>query len=236
MDSVAEIVLNPKVVVEDNTPAEVFVGLNIAFQTQAIANDQGNIITANYEFRDVGATLKVTPLIGNNDIISMDISQEVSTVVPLISLSTGTGTTSGLGITANVAANSTINSPGPTTRKSKTTTRIHVPNEYFVILSGMLQDQDAHIRTQVPCLGGIPILGGAFSQTQHLDDKRNLMLFIRPQIVRNDEIDNMTKREQDIFKEKNRVRRSWEFEVEEALDFFNLKEPCRPDQVFYYRN
>lgn len=232
-DAVANIVLNPKVVVEDNTPAEVFVGLNTAFQTQAIANDQGNIITSNFEFRDVGSTLKVTPLIGNNDIITLDISQEVSTIVPLTTLSTGT--TSGLGITT-ASAGQTANNPGPTTRKSKTTTRIHVPNEYFVILSGMIQDEDAHTRSQVPCLGGIPILGGAFSQRGHIDNKRNLMIFIRPQIVRNDEIDAITKREQDIFKEKSRIRKRWEYEVEEALDFFNLKEPCDPEQKLYYRN
>ncbi len=223
----SNIVLNPKIVVEDNTPAEIFVGLNVAFQTQAIANELGNLVTSNFEFRDVGATLKVTPLIGNNDIITLDISQEISSIV---NLPTSTGTASGIGtsLPVSIAGTNSI-SPGPTTRKSKTTTRIHVPNEYFVILSGMIQDEDTKLQNDVPCLGGLPIIGAAFGNWTHQDTKRNLMIFIRPQIVVNDEIDMITKREQDMFIEESRLRKRWEYETDGALEYLNLKGICDPE-------
>ncbi len=76
------IVMNPKILTEDNVPAEIFVGTNERFQTQSISNDQGNIVTNNFEFRDVGTTLKVTPLLSNTDIVTLEIKQEVSRVLP----------------------------------------------------------------------------------------------------------------------------------------------------------
>lgn len=231
-DTTTNIVMNPKIVVEDNTPAEIFVGINTAFQTQAIANELGNLVTSNFEFRDIGATLKVTPLIGSNDLITLDIVQEVSSLVNPLDVLT-TGTTSGVGTVVPSLSTTTTTTPGPTTRKSKTTTKIHIPDGYFVILSGMIQDEDRKTRAQVPCLGGVPILGGAFQQRDHRDARRNLLIFIRPKIVHNDIIDEITKREQDIFREKCRFPKFWEYEVDEALDFFNLKHICSPDEQFY---
>lgn len=200
----SEIVLNPKILTEDNYPAEVFVGINTAFATQAIANDLGNIITQNFEFRDIGTRLRVTPLIGDNDIITLIIEEEDSSIAPALT-----------GILTQNA--------GPTTRKSNTTTRVHLPNEFFLIMSGMMRDEDTRHRAQVPCLGGIPFIGAGFSDKDHTDQKRNLMIFIRPKIIdTEEEIQNITKHQQDVFKYKNRLRKSWRYEVDEALDFFNL--------------
>lgn len=208
--SKVEIVMNPKILVEDNAPAEIFVGINTAFQTQAISNDQGSIITNNFEFRDVGTRLKVTPLISNNDIITMDIVEEVSSV-------------DNNAITTTGALNST--SPGPTTRINKTTTRVHVPNNFFLVMSGMIQDEHDRRRTQVPCLGGAPLIGALFSQKTLVENKRNLMIFIHPLIIDSEEdIDNVTRHNQDIFREKIRTKKMWKYEVEEALDMLNVKE------------
>lgn len=231
-DAKDHIVLNPKIVVEDNTPASIFVGINTAFQTQAIANDQGSIVTSNFEFRDVGSTLKVTPLIGNNGIITLDIEQEISDVV-LTTLSSGTSSNSNLASTGSVAdqlsiLNSLTNtnnssSPGPTTRKNKTTTRIHVPDKFFVVLSGQIRTETVVTRTQVPCLGGIPFMGALFTQKRNIEQKRNLMLFIRPQILNIQDLDPVTKRQQDLWKEKERTKNSWNYEVDETLDYLNLR-------------
>lgn len=205
-----EVIMNPKLLVEDNATAEIFVGVNTQFKTQSITNDQGSIITNNFEFRDVGTTLKVTPLISNNDIITMDILEEVESIV------------SG----ANVAATLDNQSTGPTTSKSKTTTRVHVPNKYFLVMSGMIQDEFDRRRQQVPCLGGAPMIGGLFSDKQNRDEKRNLMIFIRPQIVDTEqEIDDLTRHQQDLYRAKLRSKKMWKYEVEEALDLLNVKEP-----------
>ena len=198
------VVMNPKILTEDNNPAEIFVGINTPFPTQAIANDRGEIITQNFEFRDVGIRLRVTPQIGDNGIITLTLYEEVSSIAPESFALIGT-------------------SGGPTTNKSTTTTKVHLPNEFFLVISGMIQDEDRFVRDQVPCLGGIPFIGAAFRDQRHRETKRNLMIFIRPRIIDSvEEIDNITKHQQDIFDYKNKFKDSWRYETDEAMDFLNL--------------
>lgn len=208
----AKIVLSPKILTEDNVPAEIFVGINTPFPTQAITNDRGEIITQNFEFRDVGTRLRVTPLIGDNDIITLIVEEENSSVLALTIL--------------------TANTAGLTTRKATTRTRFHLPNEYFIVISGMMEDNDTLTVGQVPCLGGVPFLGGGFKNWLHRDQKRNVMLFIRPRIIdTEEEIQNLTKHEQDLYLYKSTKKPMWIQEYEEALDYFNLPqcEDCNDD-------
>lgn len=207
--STTNVITNPKILTEDNNPAEIFVGINTQFPTQSISNDLGSIVTQNFEFRDVGTRLKVTPLISNNDIITLDIQEEVSRVI------------SG-GTTSSNLSNQVI---GPTTSVSRTTTKVHVPNRYFLVLSANMQDTINRERTQLPCVGGIPIIGGLFSDKRTEDVKSNIMIFIRPEIVDSEEqIRDLTKRQQDIFRLKRRRPTMWKFEVDESLDFLNLED------------
>ncbi|KIC76008.1 Type III secretion outer membrane ring component [Neochlamydia sp. EPS4] len=206
--SMSRIIMNPKILTEDNSPAEVFVGLNTQFPTQSIANNLGTILTQNFEFRDVGTNLKVTPIIGSNDIVTLEIQEEVSSIV------------SG-GISSSSTATSQI--VGPTTKINRTTTKVHVPNKFFLILSGMVSDTDERNRTQVPCLGSIPVLGAAFSDKQVKNTKQNLMIFIHPIILdTEEEIDNITRHQQNIYRVKSRRPKEWVCETDEAMDFFNI--------------
>ncbi|MGA8165221.1 MAG: type III secretion protein [Waddliaceae bacterium] len=206
-----DIVLNPKIIAEDNKTAEIFVGQNTRFQTQAVANDEGQIITTNFEFRDVGTTLRVTPHICHDNLITLDIEQEVSSIAP--------------GQVQAQQANQI--DPGPTTNINRTTTTVHVPDEYFVVISGLLNDSLDRSRTQIPCLGGIPVLGAAFSSTTTLDGKQNLMIFIRPQIIDTvEEINSVTKQQQNIIRQKKCQKSSWKYEVDDALEWLNIRTPC----------
>lgn len=212
-----KVISNPKLLVEDNAPAELFVGLNTPYRTQSISNDFGSVITSNFQYRDIGTRLKVTPYLGNGDIIAMDIEEEVSTIV------------AGL-ITNAVSANT---SPGPTTRLNRTTTRVHIPDGYFLIISGMMQDETSRDRNQIPCLGGMPLVGAAFSDKTNSDTKRNLMIFIRPKILdTEEEINDVTKHQQDIYNYKNCFRDSDEYEVSEALDLFNIRPTMFPEDSY----
>lgn len=212
-----KIVLNPKILTEDNSPAEIFVGINTPYPTQSIANNDGNIVTQNFEYLDVGVRFKVTPLIGDNDMITLDIEEEKTDII-----ATPNQTIQQL-INPNVVT-------GPTTSKSKTTTRVHMPNGYFLILSGQIQDKITTRRGQIPCLGGIPLLGGAFSDRRKTSEKTNLLVFIRPLIIdTHEEMHNITKHQQDIWKNKNRLKSSWKYETQEALEFFNLREELWPN-------
>lgn len=216
-DTKSRIVFNPKIITEDNHTAEIFVGSTTRFKTQSISNDFGTVITNNFQFLDVGTTLRVTPLIGNNDVITLDIIEEITN--------------------ASANANPVSNAQNidvnliPVLTKNRTTTRIHVPNGFFVVLSGLIQNTEVHTFNRVPCLGGIPIIGAINKQKANTDSKRNLMLFIRPLIVDTaEELEYLTKRQQDIFDEKFKFRRSWNYEIDEALDFANIK-PTDQDEI-----
>jgi len=212
-----KVISNPKILVEDNAPAELFVGINTPYRTQSISNDFGSVITSNFEYRDVGTRLRVTPYLGNGDIIAMDIEEEVSTII------------AGLITDASTASTS----PGPTTRINRTTTRVHIPDNYFLIISGMMQNDYTRERNQVPCLGGVPLLGAAFSSKTNTDNKRNLMIFIRPKIIdTEEEIQFYTKHNQDMYKYRNCFKNMEEYETVEALDLFNIKKTLHPEDCY----
>lgn len=210
-DTNTSIVMTQKIITEDNNPAEIFVGSTQRYKTQSISNDQGSVITNNFQFLDVGTTFRVTPQIGNNGIITLDVIQENTN--------------------DNGAANATSSNPSsvdvnlvPVLNKSRTTTRLHVPDGFFVIISGMVSDTETDTLSRIPCLGGIPLIGGISKQQGKIDSKRNIMLFIRPLIVdTEEELENITKRQQDVLREKNQIRRTWNYEIDEALDFFSIK-------------
>ena len=211
----ANIIMNPKLLVEDNSEAEIFVGVNTPFQTDSISNEEGSIITTNFEFKDVGTRLKVKPLLSSDDIVTLEIEQEISSVASVPEGAAGGG---------GGGNQQQQTSPGPTTRKSTTTTKVHVPNKHFLIISGMIQNETTRTRSQIPCLGGIPFIGSLFSDKDNIIQKRNIMIFIRPQIIDTvEEIQNLTKRQQDIYKVTQRSKNNWKYEVEEGLDFLNLR-------------
>jgi type III secretion protein C len=213
MRDVVKVILNPKIITEDNVPAQIFVGVTTPFKTQSVSNDQGSIITNNFEYRDVGTSLQVTPHLHNSDIITLDIYQERS------SLETTPASTGN----SNVVI-------GPTTLKNSTKTTVHVPSGFFVIISGLLEDDSERTKTQVPCLGSVPFIGGAFTDKANTDSKSNLMMFIRPVIIDTDEeYQNLTRHQQDVWKFKGEMPKEWLQETEEALDFLNLRSTMNTD-------
>jgi type III secretion protein C len=213
--NLSKVILNPKVVTEDNVPAQIFVGQTTPFKTQSVSNDLGSIITNNFEYRDVGTTLQVTPHLNNSDMIILEIMEERSELATPAASSGNSNTVI-----------------GPTTNTSNIKTTIHVPNGFFVILGGLLEDDIIRQRTAVPCLGSAPFIGGAFSDKATQDNKRNLMLFIRPVIIDTDEeFQNLTRHQQDVFdfKDTISVQKEWVQETEQALDFFNVRRSMNTD-------
>ncbi len=164
LDEEAEtkVVLNPRIMVEDTQPANFFVGQNIPYQTTSTVIQQTGSVTQNIQYEDVGVQLQVTPTISPNDIVTLQINQSIS---DLSSSQTGNLT--------------------PTTTKILATTRVHVPSGCFFVMSGHVRDECATIRSGIPCLGTLPLIGPLFSRNIEARDKRNLIMFIRPKVVSN---------------------------------------------------
>jgi type III secretion protein C len=170
-DSETKILLTPRILAQDNTTATLFVGQNVPYQTTVITSTASTNFQGTLDYRDVGTTLQITPLIGQGDVVTLEVAQTVATIS-----STTTVVQSGSGGSFSVIA--------PTTNTTTTTTRLHVPDGYFVIMSGMVTDQQIRQDSHVPCLGSIPWVGKLFTKTDNSDSKRDTMIFIRPRIIR----------------------------------------------------
>lgn len=195
-DSDSNIVMNPKIITEDNVTADFFVGSKTRVKTGIVDNSgTNNVTSSNFEMLEVGTTIKLTPTISHDELITLVLEQEVSS-----SLDTSGATDA----TALV----------PLTTTSRTSARMHVPDKKFLIIAGMVEDHKKNTKVAIPCLGAIPILGKAFSHEDGTGNKRNLLFFIRPTIIRTpEEARILTKRHQDIVEFTHAIPQRIEDEV-----------------------
>ncbi len=188
-DADSTIVMNPKIITQDNNNSTIFVGQNIPYNsslTQVSGQGTGLTQTTNIEYRDIGFNLSITPVVGNNDVVTLDISTDI---------------TSQLSVTGNSITNFSVN--GIATTHTNMNTKVHVPSDNFLVLSGMLQDTKNHFKSGIPCLGGLPIIGAAFSENDRLDQKDNIIIFVRPHIINSyEDYRQLTERQEMLYKDE----------------------------------
>jgi len=163
-DSSSNILSTPSIVTLDNEEAEIIVGQNVPFitgQFTTTANTSSNPFTT-IERQDVGLTLKVTPQINEGDTVKLDLEQEVSSVIAV------------------------SETTGPLTRKRSIKTTVLVDDGGILILGGLMEETVTDTISKVPLLGDIPLLGKLFTSEGTSLDKQNLMVFLRPSILRDD--------------------------------------------------
>lgn len=171
MESNTKIVLNPRLMTEDNQEATFFVGQNIPYQTTStVIRDTGSV-TENIQYEDVGVQLHVTPMVGPNNMVTLEIDQSVANV---LSTTVSVGGTQG-----SILA--------PTIQKTLNTTRVHVPDCAFLVMSGHVNDTTTYTRRGIPCLGSLPLIGPTFSRREEVRSKRNMIMFVRPRVIDSDQ-------------------------------------------------
>lgn len=183
-DGDSTIVLNQKIITQDNKNSTIFVGDNIPFTGSIVSTvGQSQQTTANVEYRDIGVLLSITPKLGEEDIITLDINEEITEIIPQM---------------GQAVSNSQVS--GIQTTKTNMMTHVHVPDKHFLVLSGMIRNTKMHHKTGIPCLGGLPIIGAAFSKNERLDEKKNVIIFVRPQIVHSmEEYGKITNKQEELF-------------------------------------
>ncbi len=206
-DTDSTVILNPKIITQDNQTSTIFVGTNIPFIGSLVTtNSQILSSSSNIEYRDIGFNLTVTPTIGNSDVVTLDISNDISEVInqPSIGQTNVTGTTTQItGITSSHTAMST---------------KVHVPDKHFVVLSGMITDSKARFKSGIPCLGGLPVIGAAFSENDRINSKSNIIIFMRPHIVNTyADYKEITDHQETVYKEQA-VRPVLKEEFDAAVD------------------
>ena len=162
------ILSTPNLLTLDNEEAKIVIGQNVPFITGQFTNTGGGGGGGSVnpfqtiERKDVGLTLRVKPQISENGTVKMAIFQEVSSVDP-----------------ASVNAGS-----GLITNKRSIETNVLVDDGSVVVLGGLLQDEFAGNQSQVPGLGDVPLFGNLFKSESRARKKTNLMVFLRPVVVR----------------------------------------------------
>jgi general secretion pathway protein D len=155
----------PSITTMDNEEAKIVVGQNVPFRTGSTnaGNNGLNNPFTTIQRQDVGLTLQVTPHIHDGSLIRLEISQEVSEVLP-----------SSIG--AEAAADLI-------TSKSTIETTVLADNNEIIILGGLIRNKITSNESKVPILGNIPILGHLFKSSSKKNEKQNLMIFLRPTVL-----------------------------------------------------
>ncbi|OGB53994.1 MAG: type II secretion system protein GspD [Burkholderiales bacterium RIFOXYD12_FULL_59_19] len=157
----------PNLLTLDNEEAKIVIGQNVPFVTGQFTNTGGSSNGSvnpfqTIERKDVGLTLKVKPQISENGTVKLAIYQEVSNVLA-----------------------SSVNAPnGPTTNKRTIESNVLVEDGAIVVLGGLLQDEYSGNEEKVPGLGDVPLFGNLFKSEARTRKKTNLMVFLRPVVVR----------------------------------------------------
>ncbi|MDH4478413.1 MAG: type II secretion system secretin GspD [Rhodoferax sp.] len=156
----------PNLLTLDNEEAKIVIGQNVPFVTGQFTNTNSGTGSVNpfqtIERKDVGLTLKVKPQISENGTVKLTIFQEVSSVQA-----------------------STVNAAnGPTTNKRTIESNVLVDDGSVVVLGGLLQDEFTGSGDKVPGVSDVPFFGNLFKSEARTRKKTNLMVFLRPVVVR----------------------------------------------------
>jgi general secretion pathway protein D len=156
----------PNIMTLDNEEAKIVIGQNLPFVTGSYSTTGtgGATVTPfqTYERRDVGLTLKVRPQITEGGVVRIQIFQEAS----------------------SVQAGSANNAAGPITNKRSLESAVLVDDGATIVLGGLIEDSFGTDEDKVPLVGDLPLLGNLFRYENRTRKKTNLMVFLRPRIVR----------------------------------------------------
>ena len=162
----ANVLSTPNLLTLDNEEAQIIIGNNVPFVTGSYANTGGSGGAVNpfttVERKDVGLMLRVRPQINENGTVKLTMYQEVS----------------------KVAESTLSNANGPSTSKRSIESTVLVDDGSVIVIGGLLEDSYALGQDKVPVMGDLPVVGGLFRNEKRTRQKTNLMVFLRPMVIR----------------------------------------------------
>jgi general secretion pathway protein D len=161
-----QVVSAPKIVTLDNHEASLDVGdqVPILTQTSQQTTTPGAPIVSNIDYRNSGVILKVTPRISGENKVTLDVAQEVSTVVPT----------------------STSKIDSPTIQERKLDSTLVMNDGGLVAIGGLISHSKDLGGSGIPGLMRIPVLGAAFRSTDNTDDRTELIVLLSARIIRDE--------------------------------------------------
>jgi len=165
----------PQILTTDNQKAEIVVAENVPFPGAQSQTVGGNVQTT-IERKDVGITLRLTPSVLENDLVKLEVYQEASSVLE----------------GAQTVGTTVL---GPKTSKRSASTTVIVSHAQTVVIGGLIRDNIVFTERKIPLLGDMPLLGWLFKTTTRRSEKTNLLIFLTPYIVYDDDDLNEIKAE-----------------------------------------
>jgi len=162
-----KVVSSPSVVVLDNQSATLTVGDEVPITTQQVQSvtDSDSPIINSIRFRDTGVKLKVTPRVSSSGLVTMEVEQEISNVVPGSGAGTGTTLT-------------------PTISQRKINSTVAVYSGQTVVLGGLISETRNRNKDGLPVVEKVPVIGEALGSTNNSGSRSEIIVFIRPQVMR----------------------------------------------------
>ncbi len=155
----------PNILTLDNEEGKITVGQNVPFLTGSFTQTSTGATNPfqTVERKDIGLTLKVTPQVAEGGAVKLKAFLEVSSVVP---------------------TSSAVKSVDLITNKRAIENTVLVDDGQIVVIGGLISDDTKNNDSKVPLLGDIPFLGNLFKTQSKTRDKTNLMVFLRPYVLR----------------------------------------------------
>jgi len=205
-DANSNILSTPSVMTMDNETSSIVVGQEIPVTTGETLSANNSNPFRSVNRQEVGVKLEVKPQINEGNAVKMEINQEVSSIFGPI----------------------TPNSTDLITNTRKIQTTVMVETGETIILGGLIDDDVQESVKKVPILGNIPLVGRLFQSTSTSRTKRNLIVFLRPTIVRDsDEIRSISNRKYNYFEALQNIQ------IEEGKitpDISQMKEIMQKDK------
>jgi general secretion pathway protein D len=194
-DKDVHILATPQILTTDNEKAKITVGKNVPYLTKASSGDTNY---ANYEYKDVGISLEVTPQINKDRQIRLEIKQEVTKL------------------------ESTTDLFQPTTLKRTIESIVVVNDKNTIVIGGLIDDAISKTDYKVPCLGSIPVIQWLFRSLGTANEQTNLYVFLTPHVVENADEAKL------ITEEKTDALRKIEEETIKLYDFYERELTFEP--------
>jgi type II secretory pathway component GspD/PulD (secretin) len=162
-DSKAKVLASPHVLVSDNREAKIQVGQQVPLMTSETYGAAGVTPQRNYQYKDIGIILKVKPRINEGGLVSLEISQEISTYEKIP-----------IGGTDQLLLN-----------KTEASTNLVVQDGQTIIIGGLIREDTAKSKSGIPFLSKIPLLGWLFGNTKDDKQRQELIILLTPHVLKN---------------------------------------------------
>jgi type II secretory pathway component GspD/PulD (secretin) len=192
-ESKAKVLAAPHILVSDNRDAKIQVGQQVPLMTSETYGAVGVTPQRNYQYRDIGIILKVKPRINEGGLVSLEISQEISTYEK---------------ITLGGAEQLLLN-------KTDVSTNLVVQDGQTIVIGGLIREDTTKSSSGIPFLSKIPILGWLFGGSVEDKKRQEIIILLTPRVIKNQKeakdlsaeyIDNMSEASQERIKREDLIK------------------------------